>query len=241
LGVAEPVAAVTFWLALVNGALAVFNMLPGFPLDGGRVFRSIVWRITGSYERATTLAYFSGRGVAYLIMLGGVALMFTLSAWFDGLWLIFIGWILHMAATSSYRQAKLRLALEPLSAEEIMVRNCPSVPHGLSLRELVDDYFIGSGHRYFLVTEEGKFEGIVTLDNVRKIPKERWELTTVAQAMLPAERLAVASPRDNGVTVLERMDAEEVEQMPVVQEGRVIGIIAREQLLQFVRLRSDYR
>jgi Zn-dependent protease len=241
LGTIEPVAAVTAYLAIINGMLAVFNMIPGFPLDGGRVFRSLVWHLTGSYRRATRIAYLSGRGIAYLFVVGGVVLIFTLSAWFDGLWLIFIGWVLHSAATSSYRQMKLRLALEPLTAEELMIRDCPSVPRGLSLRELVDDYFISSERRYFLVAEEGKLEGIITLADVRKVPKERWELTTVAQAMTPAERLTTVSPSDNGAIVLERMDEGGVEHMPVVGEGKVMGIISRDRLWQFAQLHTDYR
>lgn len=237
----EPIAVMTGWLWVINLALALFNMIPGFPLDGGRVFRSIVWSATGSYERGTRIAYIGGRIVAYLFMAGGVVTVFLLDAWFNGLWFIFIGWILDTAARSSYRQTKLRLALEPFTARELMTPDYPAVPRGLSLWQLVHNYFLYTGRRYFIVTDEGKLEGIVTLSDVEKVPRERRELTTVAQVMTPAEKLATASPNDNATTVLERMEEGDIEQMPVVWEGRVVGVIGREELRHFLRIRTDYR
>ncbi len=231
----------TMWLALINGVLAAFNMIPGFPLDGGRVFRSIIWATTGSYGRATRIAYIGGRTVAYMFMAGGVLAIFMLDFWFNGLWFIFIGWILHTAAQGSYRQAKLRQALEPFTAAELMTRDYPSVSRWLSLDQLIENYFLHTGRRYFLVTEEGKLEGIVTLSNVEHVPRERRQMTTVAQVMTPAEKLPVASPGDNAAAVLEKMEEEEVEQMPVVSESRVIGVISREELKHFIRIRTDYR
>jgi Zn-dependent protease/predicted transcriptional regulator len=244
LGVIEPpspIALMTLWLAWINGVLAVFNMIPGFPLDGGRVFRSLIWAATGSYGRATRIAYIGGRTVAYLFMAGGVVAIFMLDFWFNGLWFIFIGWILHTAAQGSYRQAKLRQALEPFTAAELMTRDYPSVSRGLSLDQLIENYFLHTGRRYFLVTEEDKLEGIVTLSNVEHVPRERRQMTTVAQVMTPAEKLPTASPSDNAAAVLERMEEEGVEQMPVVSAGRVIGVIGREELKHFIRIRTNYR
>ena len=243
-GAIEPPSAVALmflWLAYINVLLAAFNMIPGFPLDGGRVFRSIVWSATGSYERATRIAYIGGRIVAYLFMAGGVVAIFFLEYWFNGLWFIFIGWILHTAVQGSYRQAKLRLALEPFTAEQLMTRDYPSVPRELSLDQLIEDYFLNTGHRYFLVTEEGKLEGIVTLSNVEHVPRERRQVTTVAQVMTPAEKLAIASPGDSAAAVLEKMEEAEVDQMPVVAESKVIGVIGRDELKRFIRIRTGYR
>jgi Zn-dependent protease/predicted transcriptional regulator len=243
-GAIEPpsaIALMTLWLSYINVLLALFNMIPGFPLDGGRVFRSLVWSATASYQRATRIAYIGGRTVAYMFMAGGVVAIFMLDAWFNGLWFIFIGWILHSAAQGSYRQAKLRLALEPFTAEELMTRDYPSVPRGVSLNQLIDDYFLYTGRRYFLVTDEGKLEGIVTLSNVERVPQERRQMTTVAEVMTPAEKMAIASPGDNAAAVLEKMEEEEIEQMPVVSESRVVGVIGREELKHFIRIRTDYR
>jgi hypothetical protein len=217
-------------------------MIPGFPLDGGRVFRSLIWSITGSYGRATRIACISGRVVAYLFMIGGIVAMFMLSGfWFNGLWFIFIGFILDSAARGSYRQARLRLALEPFTAEEIMSRDFLSVPLGLSLKELAENYFLRSGHRYFLVTEGPKLEGVVSLSAVEKVPQERREVTTVAQVMTPADKLSSVSPNDNGITVLERMEEQGIGLIPVVWEGMVVGVIGREELRHFIRIRTDYR
>jgi Zn-dependent protease len=241
IGPPSPIALMFLWLTYINVLLALFNMIPGFPLDGGRVFRSIIWAATKSYERATRVAYIGGRTVAYLFMAGGVVAIFLLEYWFNGLWFIFIGWILHTAVQGSYRQAKLRLALEPFTAAELMTRDYPSVPRGLSLDQLIENYFLRTGHRYFLVTEEGKLEGIVTLANVEHVPRERRQMTTVAQVMTPAQKLPTASPSDNAAAVLEKMEEEEIEQIPVVSEGRVVGVIGREELKHFIRIRTNYR
>ncbi len=239
---ASPLAVVTIWLAQINVLLAVFNMIPGFPLDGGRVFRSIVWSTTGDYGRATRIAYIGGRTVAYLFMVGGVVAVFMLPGlWFNGLWFIFIGWIIDMAAKSSYRQAKLRLALQPFTAEEIMTRDYPSVPRGLSLKQLIDNYLFFSGHRYFLVTEGSELQGLVTLADVEKVPREQQEWTTVGQVMTPAQKLTTTSPSDSAASVLEKMEEAEVQQLPVVWEGKVIGVITKEGLQRFLRIRSGYR
>ncbi len=117
--IAEPIAIMVQWLAYINWALAVFNLIPGFPLDGGRVFRSLLWRFTGNYSRSTLIATRVGRGVGYLFILGGISVMFLLHDWFSGLWLAFIGWFLENAASASYRQAQWREGLLGITATQV--------------------------------------------------------------------------------------------------------------------------
>ncbi len=239
--VSPPLAVMFSYLSLINVALAIFNMLPGFPLDGGRVFRSGVWWLTKSYERATRIAYISGRVMAYSFIVGGFIVMFLFSAfWLNGLWFIFIGFILDMAARGSYRQSKLRAALKPWTAGELMLREWVSISPGLSLRELVENYLLGVGHRYFLVTEDGELKGTVTLEDVKKIPPERRGLTTVAQVMTPAGKVATAFPSDDAATVLEMMEGKDAEHMPVLYGGKVVGIIVREELWRFAQIHAGY-
>ncbi len=238
-GFSEHLASVAWYLAFINAILAVFNMIPGFPLDGGRVFRSIVWRATGSYKRATRVASLTGRGFAYAMILGGILIIFLLpGGLFNGIWLIFIGWFLDNAAVQSYRQAMVRESLEGFTAQDVMSPQYPSVPRNLTIGGLVQNYLILAGHRYFLVTDDGVLRGIITLEDIRAIPRERWETTYVSEAMTPVERMEWVSPEEGAMNVLERMVGGDINQIPVVRDGRVIGVIARDILLQFIRTRT---
>ena len=237
--VSEPLGALGFWLAWINLLLAMFNLIPGFPLDGGRVFRSIIWQVTGNYKKATRIASTTGRGVAYVFIGGGIAIMLFLGDWFGGLWLAFIGWFLNNAASTSYHQAMLREALQGLTARDVMTSNCPSVPPHLTLAQLVRGYAMPGGQRCFLVADESRLEGILTLGNIEAVPQPRWETTTVDKAMTRVDELKMADSREDAVNLLERMYEEDIDQLPVVNEGRVIGIIARDSLVRFIRTRPD--
>jgi CBS domain-containing protein len=238
----EPLAAISSYLAWTNVILAVFNLIPGFPLDGGRVFRSILWRATGNYGRASRIAAQLGRGVAYAFILGGILIAFLHPlglSWFSGLWLAFIGWFLNNAASASYRQVQWREALHGLTASQMMTSDYIIVPPSITINQLVQEHVIPKGHHLFLVTEENRFKGIVTLQNIKPIPQSKWDTTQVEKIMVPANRLKVASPDLDGLSVVERMDENEINQMPVVSEGRVIGLVTRDNLLRFFRTRAE--
>ncbi len=237
-GISQPLAALARYLGWINLSLALFNLIPGFPLDGGRVLRSIVWGLTGNLRWATRLASLVGQGVAALFIIVGLG-MSVAGRWADGLWLIFIGWFLENAAVRSYRQLVLRQALRGVTVAEVMSRDCIAVPGDMPLTRLVYDYLLGTGRRCFFVTEEGKLRGLLTVHNVKGIPQPRWDEVTVAQAMTPYNALKKVSPQDEALAVLERMDEEDVNQMPVVEEGRLVGLIGRDRLLHFVRTRLE--
>jgi len=237
-GINQPLAALARYLGWINLSLALFNLIPGFPLDGGRVLRSIVWGITGDLRWATRLASLVGQGVAALFIIVGLG-MSVAGRWADGLWLIFIGWFLENAAVRSYRQLVLRQALRGVTVAEVMSRDCIAVPSDMTLTRLVYDYLLGTGRRCFFVTDEGRLRGLLTVHNVKGIPQPRWDEVTVAQAMTPYDALKKVSPQDEALAVLERMDEEDVNQMPVVEEGRLVGLIGRDRLLHFVRTRLE--
>ena len=238
-GISEPIAAMAFWLAQINVALAVFNLIPGFPLDGGRVFRALLWRFSGDYKRSTRIATRVGRGVGYLFILGGLLIIFLLpQQWFSGLWLAFIGWFLDNTASASYRQAQWQEALQGLTASEMMTSDCPVVPSNITIRNLVQDYIFTSGHGYFLVTDESELKGILTLRNIKSVTQPNWEVTQVKHVMTPVEKLKIAYPDQDVLSVLEQMDEGNINQMPVVSEGRVIGLITRDNLIRLLYTRS---
>ncbi|MGB9723660.1 MAG: site-2 protease family protein [Chloroflexia bacterium] len=224
----------TWW----NLFLAGFNLLPGLPLDGGRILRAVLWLLGRNYRRATEIAAGIGRLVAFLLIGGG--LVWALSGdWGNGLWLVLIGWFMDNAASQSYQQVLLREALRQVNVATLMSPECPHIPRGLSVASLVDDYILRQGGRCFVVTEDDRLAGLVTMHNVRDLPRERWPYTPVGEIMVPYGRLVLAHPEEDAWSVLLRMDKHNVNQMPVEETGRLVGLIARENLLRYVRTRAE--
>ncbi len=233
------VAVLVQWLVFINVMLALFNLIPGFPLDGGRIFRAFLWMRTGDYSKATRIATLAGRGIGFLFILGGIVIMIVLGQWFTGLWLAFIGWFLENAAMTSYRQALLRDALHGFTVRDVMTVDYPSISREITLGQLVRDYILPTGRRCFLVTKDGSLEGVVTLHNVKMIPQERWDSTSVREIMTPTSQLKVIHPEQSAVSLLELMDEGDVNQLPVVEGSKVIGMVARDGLLHFLRVRTE--
>jgi CBS domain-containing protein len=228
------------WLVLINVALAVFNSIPGFPLDGGRIFRALVWHRTHDYTRATRIATKVGRGIAYAFIAGGIVLIFVLQLWFDGMWLIFIGWFLNDAARASYQQVLLRDALTGVTARQVTDYGCPLIPPHINLTELVEQYILPTGRSCLLISWGAQLEGIVTLQQVRNVPRSRWAITTAQDIMIPAGKLKVAYADEDLFSVLQRMNGESADHIPVMEAGKLIGIINREDIARFVRTRAAF-
>ncbi len=235
----EPLAALTFWLARINVVLALFNLIPGFPLDGGRVFRSLLWRFSGNYQRATRIAFEVGRGVGYLFVAGGVILMFlSRENWFNGLWLAFIGIFLTYMATASYRQTQWQAALMGVKVADVMTTTCPVISPYVTISRVVQDYIFVGGHQCFMVTDGGELQGILTLRNIKSIDQKTWDTTAVSDVMTPAERLKVVRRDEEVLSVIEQMEEYGISQMPVESEGRVIGLVTRDDVLRLLYTRS---
>lgn len=238
-GTLEPIAVMAGWLALINVALAVFNLIPGFPLDGGRVFRASMWYFSGNYRRSTQIATRVGQGIGYTFIAGGIAIMLLFGQWLSGLWLAFIGWFLQSTASMSYRQAQWREALSGLTASQMMTADYITVPPDITVNQLVQEHVLAKGHHLFLVTEGERLKGMLTLQNIKSVPQSEWATTPVEKIMVPAERLKAASPDQDGLSVVEQMDENELNQMPVASEGRIIGLVTRDNLLRFLRARTE--
>ncbi len=234
-----PIGALAAWLSYINVFVAALNLIPGFPLDGGRIFRSIVWKITGNLRKATRIASGVGRVIAYLFILCGFLVALIGGNWFGGIWIAFIGWFLQNAASSSYRQLELREMLRGVKVSEIMTSDCQWLPKGLALKELVDNYILPTTRRCFPVVDEERVLGIITLHNVKEIPREQWESVKVEDAMTPLEEMKTVSPGDDLFTVMRQMTEEGVNQMPVVENDQLVGMIARDNLVGFINARSE--
>src|SRR5271157_2217798 len=238
---AEPrtaVTAVLVWLGYINVVLAVFNMIPGFPLDGGRVLRSIVWAITKNADRSTRIAARIGQIVAFLFILDGIWEFFS-GAGFGGLWIAFIGWFLMDAAKASYAQVAITAAFQGMRVSDVMLRDCVTVNRGMSLQEFVDTYLLKTGQRCFAVEDHGRLVGLITPRDVGAIPRERWNMTTVREAMRPLEELHVITPDTQVLDALKLMAGNDVNQLPVVENGTLQGMFSRSQLMPLLQARSE--
>ena len=234
------IAAVASWLAWINFALATFNLIPGFPLDGGRILRSIVWKLTGDYTRATKMASVGGQLIAYLMIAAGIysALKDDFLGRFGGIWWVFIGWFLLSAAQESFAQVSIRNSLQGVRAGDIMSAELPTVPRSISLADYVDE-IVRTGRRCHLVQGANQLVGLISVHSVSNFPREEWATTSVQAAMIPRDHVHVTSPEEPVLNLLERMQTEDINQMPVVAGDRVVGIISRDSILRMIQTRME--
>ncbi|MBI4285288.1 MAG: site-2 protease family protein [Chloroflexi bacterium] len=232
-----PVAMIGQWLAIMNLGLAVFNMIPGFPLDGGRVFRAILWRITGNYGRSTRTATRVGQGVGYLFLGGGLVLAFWRPLhmdWFNGLWLAFIGWFLATTARASYQQSSWAASLQNITAEQLMAQDLPIVPGNTTVAQVVSEYALLTGHHCFIVTIGDTPAGLLGLASIKSLPQHRWPQTPARELMTPLHRLPVVPPTQDVLAIMAQMAQENVDCLPVVSHGQLLGVVTRETVAQFL-------
>lgn len=233
----SPVAAILLWLGYINVALAVFNMIPGYPLDGGRVLRAIIWWFNKKAQRSTILSAQVGQVVAILFILYGL-FRFFVGANFGGLWLAFIGWFLLDAARSTYLQAGVVVGLRGHSVSELMQQDCGTVKAYISVRDFVDQFLLRSRSRCFLVTRDQEVAGIVSDADTARVPRENWEQTSVQSIMRPIAQLRSVPPEMPALKALELMARENINQLAVVSNGDLQGIFSRAQVLQFLQFHS---
>jgi Zn-dependent protease len=232
-----PLAGLGLYLATVNLWLALFNLIPGFPLDGGRVFRSIVWALSGDMDRATHWAATAGRLVSVVMMVGG-GILFLTGNWSTGLWLAFIGWFLENAARQSAQQAWVRQSLRGYTAGDFS-SSCKTIDHNTPLDWVVRDHVLPSGENCFLVTDGSEAQGVATLNQIKKVPRQKWAWTPIHQIMTPLSSLQAVNPGEAAFRVLERMLSEGQNLLPVVDGGRFVGFVRQDNLLRFAQTRKS--
>jgi Zn-dependent protease/CBS domain-containing protein len=228
---------VLVWLGYINIGLGLFNMIPGFPLDGGRVLRALIWASNRNADRATRIAAGVGQVVALLFILYGIWQFFS-GAGFGGLWIAFIGWFLMDAAKASSAEVGIREELQGLTVSDVMTHDCIMVKRGMSLQDFVDAYLLTAGQRCYAVEDQGRLLGLITPRDVSKISRDRWDRTTVAEAMRPLQQLHVVGPDTPVTDALKIMATNDVNQLPVVANGNFEGMVSRGQLVQLLQARS---
>jgi Zn-dependent protease/CBS domain-containing protein len=247
LGSLSPVPTLLLWLGSVNVTVGLFNLVPGFPLDGGRVLRSILWAISKNLRRATRWASWVGQGIAWLMILGGIAMVFGVripvfgTGFVSGLWLAFIGWFLNNASSQSYQQVVIQDILGDVPVSRIMRTDPPTCSADCSVERLVHDHIMQSDDQSFPILEDGthRLAGLVTLDDVRGISRDVWETTRVADIMTPASKLVVVGPNDDAAEALGDLTGQDVRQLPVVENGDLVGLLRRRDIVKWLQLHSE--
>ena len=229
-----PLAGTLGYLAWTNLLLAAFNLVPGFPLDGGRLLRAAIWRATGNLARATRVASLAGQGVGWLLVAGGVAWLLG-GDLAGGIWFAFIGWFLVQAARSSYQQLQLQQLLGGVEAEDVMATNLVRIPPELSLQDAVDDYFMRYDHSGFPVQDQGQTIGLLTLRGVRRVPREQWPSRRVRDHMVPLGDQVVVAPDARMDGVLGKLQDSQANRVLVVEDDELVGIITPTDLTRWLR------
>lgn len=233
-----PIIATLGYAALINGALGVFNLLPAFPLDGGRVFRGSIWKRTNNLVGATRTATRVSEALSLLMMLGGF-LLIIFSDFVDGIWIIVLGWFIRSGAETSLKQTLVGQALTGVSVADIMTRDVMTVPPEITVQQLVSDYFLVHRHGGYPVVKNGEVLGVITLQCVRAVPKEKREYETVQQAMIPSERTVLVKSSVTALDAMQKMARNKVGRVLVVDEGRLVGIATREDMVSAIQTRHD--
>jgi Zn-dependent protease/CBS domain-containing protein len=231
-------AAIALYLVGLNTVVAVFNLLPAFPLDGGRVLRSIIWGITKDLKKATYLATRIGLVFAYILIIFGAVSLFA-GAGFQGIWMALIGFFLLQGAQASYAQVVLKEALAGIPVRDIMVRDVVTVAPDLTVKELIERYFLAHGYGGFPVVENGQVLGLVALGDVKRVSPENYDRLSVREVMVPlADRLTIA-PKDDVSVAFQRMAEEELGRLIVMERGRMLGLVTKTGLSRFLQMKLE--
>ena len=233
-----PLRAMFVWLGYINLTLAAFNMIPGYPLDGGRILRSILWMVSRNALRATQWAAGVGKVIALLFIALGIFRYFG-GAGFNGLWIAFIGWFLLQAATASASSVAVTAGLKGVRVGDVMTSDCITLDGTMNVERFVEDYLLRSGKRCFVVQENGQVAGLITAHEIKELDRPRWPYVTLSDIMRPLEQLHTVGPATPVMEALETMGRDDVNQLPVVSGNHLDGIITRANVLQFLQTRTE--
>ena len=233
-----PLLALAEYLAYINGMLVLFNLIPGFPLDGGRVLRAIIWGVTHSLGRATLIAANVGRAIAFLFILLGVWQMLS-GNFGDGLWIAFIGWFLENAASAQVHRQVAHNLMADHQVAEAMSRGYTAISPETTLQQLVDEHILGAGRRCLMVVPDDETIGLLTLHNIKEVPRTAWPTATAVQTMIPINEVRRVSPETELGEAMVQMDRDGVNQLPVMVNGHCLGMLSRGDLVDFMRTRRE--
>jgi CBS domain-containing protein len=239
--ISEPLSVGLGWLALINFVVAVFNLIPGFPLDGGRVFRALVWMFTGNARTGMMAAVMGGRLVAYGLFGLGLWSMLALGNLIGGLWIMVIAWFLLNSAEASGRHFDLSSRLHGIRAMDVTEPDVPLVARNTPVDQWIEQDVLRSGNRTGFVGERDQFLGLVTLSDARRIPRERWPHTPVEDIMTPVDKLVAVQPDTPITELLQLMSEKNFNQVPVMERSRLVGWIDRQRMLRTINIHLELK
>jgi CBS domain-containing protein len=245
MGSLGPLSLLVFWLGSVNIFLGLFNMIPGFPLDGGRVLRSILWALNDNLQLATRWASWTGQFIAWSMIIAGTAMLFGFqipilgTGLVNGMWLIFIGWFLNSAAIQSYQRVVMQQALEDVPITNLMRSNVQVIAPDISINTFIHEYLMESDDRAFPVVEKDQLIGLVTLEDVRSVDRKEWDTITVGTIMTPREKLETIDPQADASQGFNRLMRRNVSQLPVVRGTELLGILRQRDIVRWLQFQSD--
>jgi len=230
--------AIAEYLFIINIAVGIFNMLPGFPLDGGRVLRAALWGRSGNMLRATRWASQAGTVISFgLIAIGVVSILF--GSFIGGVWFIVIGWFLRNSAESSYQQLVLRNALEGVKVSEMLNRGFHPAPPDMPLDEVVTGLMFEHSQRCVPIVVADDLLGLISMRDLRKVATNQWPETSAFRAMTPMEQLHTVAPDDDLTRALEIMASHDIHQLPVIDARSFLGFVTRADVLRLIQIRSQ--
>ena len=237
-----PVTTLVAWLGPINILIGLFNLIPGFPLDGGRVLRSILWSVTGNLRTSTIWATMTGQAIGWLFIGCGIALTFGARLPFVGtgvvsvLWLAFIGWFLRGAAQRANTRLALDDVLAGMTVDQLMKMDGPVATPALSIGSLVHEHLIPGEDRALPVVQGGTLVGLVSVSDVRNVPPDRWSTTSVASVMQGVASLTVTNPTQSLSSAFEQLAKRNIDQLPVVADGKLVGMLRRRDVSRWLEL-----
>jgi Zn-dependent protease len=230
----SPLLTMLSWLGYINLGISLFNMITGYPMDGGRVLRAIIWWKTGDLDRATRNASRLGQAIAALFIMAGVVSYFR-GGGLGSLWMVFIGWFLLQAARETYAEMIWRRSFDNVKVGDLMIQEFPTVDGHESLQNFVDERLLPTGGRSFLVTEDGSAVGFITPREIKRIARTEWPLARIDTIMRPFKNVHTVAPDSTLLHALEVMAQDDLSQIPMVSQGHLQGALPREELLNYFK------
>jgi Zn-dependent protease/predicted transcriptional regulator len=233
-------AGIVQWLAYIYILLFLLHFIPAFPLDGGEILRLILWKASGDFFKATRIASLIGVAVGLFLVFAGVLVLIITQQWYFSLVIVFFGWIIQIAAGYTRREVKIHTALQNTRAENIMSREYPVMSEQMNIGQLIREHVLKKGWDYVVVMEGGKLKGILTLNQIKRVPLKRFNNTNIADIMTPAEKLGTAGLQQTADVIFEEMYQRGIDYVPVIEDNNVTGIVTRDALMNLVRVRAGF-
>jgi CBS domain-containing protein/Zn-dependent protease len=234
------IAGVAQWLAYIYALLFLLHLVPAFPLDGGEILRMFLWKSTGDYYKATHFASLIGRVTGLFLVFAGVLVFIFTKQWAICLVIILTGWILQIAAGDTRRKVKMLMLLQPIKAQDIITREYLILPRLENIGHLIKEYILVKGGHFILVVDDAKLKGILTLGQIKSVPGNRRDNTTIGDIMTPYEHLVTADPQQSAAAILEQMDQRNTDIIPVLEDEKILGVVTRQALMSLVKTRTGF-